>query len=118
MLNVMPSMAASKNPGLVNSTRTRDEDNVEWLEWQLKIPEMRREVSESGPPTQPGRQTGRPPMSYYSEAATGPHFDSDSLKLTYGMTSGRVIGLTSSCWTRRRPNSVKQISMRYHCSRV
>jgi hypothetical protein len=83
-----------------------------------KIPEMRREVSESGPPTQPGRQTGRPPMSYYSEAATGPHFDSDSLKLTYGMTSGRVIGLTSSCWTRRRPNSVKQISMRYHCSRV
>ena len=50
MLNVMSSTAESKNPGLVGSIRRPDEDNVEWLERQLKAPEMRREVSAGSAP--------------------------------------------------------------------
>jgi hypothetical protein len=45
MLNVMASTAKSKNPGLVSSARNDDEDNVEWLQRQLRVGEMRRDVS-------------------------------------------------------------------------
>jgi hypothetical protein len=61
MLNVMASTAETKNPGLVSSTRNRDEDNVEWLERQLQDPEMRREVSAGSAPDDASKKTDREP---------------------------------------------------------
>jgi hypothetical protein len=61
MLNVMASTAKSKNPGLVSSTRNDDEDNVEWLERQLRVSEMRREVSAESAPSEARKTTGRKP---------------------------------------------------------
>jgi hypothetical protein len=61
MLNVMASTAKSKNPGLVSSTRNEDEDNVDWLERQLRLTEMRREVSAESAPSDANRAIDRKP---------------------------------------------------------
>jgi hypothetical protein len=61
MLNVMASTAKSKNPGLVSSTRNDDEDNVDWLERQLRVTEMRREVSAKSAPSDANRAIDRKP---------------------------------------------------------
>jgi hypothetical protein len=50
MLNVMASTAESRNPALISSTRKPDENNVEWLERQLRTSELKREVSTESAP--------------------------------------------------------------------
>jgi hypothetical protein len=107
MLNVMSSTAESKNPGLVGSIRKPDEDNVEWLERQLKAPEMRREVSAGSAPDDATTTGDRTPTYVILFGGS----DRSAFRL-------RLIGLTSPCWARRRRNSAKQISMRFRCSRV
>jgi hypothetical protein len=75
MLNVMASTAKSKNPGLVSSTRNDDEDNVAR---QLRVAEMRREVSVESAPSDASKATDqRPTYIILFGAATGQHFDSD-----------------------------------------
>jgi hypothetical protein len=61
MLNAMASTAETKNPGLVDSTRSRGEDNVEWLERQLQDLEMRREVSAGSASADASKKTDREP---------------------------------------------------------